>query len=50
MIWMLPMPALAVTLSAVGMQLRTTRLYGGFACRHRRTNHSLSTHPTAQRR
>lgn len=45
MIWMLPMPVLAVTLAAVGMQLRVTRLFGDFAGPRRRINHSLSMHP-----
>jgi hypothetical protein len=49
MIWMLPVPVLAVTISAVGMQLRATRLFGEFCCPHRRINHSLSTHLTARR-
>ena len=49
MIWMLPVPVLAVTLGAVGMQLRATRQFGDFASPHRRINHSLSTH-TATRR
>ena len=48
MIWMLPVPVLAVTLSAVGMQLRATRLFGELSC-DRRINHSLSTHLTARR-
>jgi len=49
MIWMLPVPVLAVTLSAVGMQLRATRLFSELSCQHRRINHSLSTHLTARR-
>jgi hypothetical protein len=48
MIWMLPVPVLAVTLGAMGMQLRATRLFGDIASPHRRTNHSLSTHPTTR--
>jgi hypothetical protein len=49
MIWMLPVPVFAVTLAAVGMQLRATRLFDDFACQHRRINHSLSRHFTARR-
>jgi len=50
MIWMLPVPVLAVTLSAVGMQLRATRLFSELSCQHRRINHSLSTHHLTARR
>ena len=47
MIWMLPVPVLGVTVGALAIQLRATRLFGDFSCCHRRINHSLSKHPAA---
>ena len=43
-IWLLPVFLVALTLVAMGLQRRATKLYGDVCCLHRRPNHSLSPH------
>ena len=48
MIGLLPVFLVALTLVAVNLHHRATRLYGNVGCPHQRPNHSLSAHPAAR--
>jgi hypothetical protein len=49
MIWLLPVFLVALTLVAMGLQRRATKLYGDVCCLPGRHNHSLSPYLATQR-